>query len=153
MENVSDKTKLQMIFINQSLENSLLITTHGCVAKEYMLLISKIPVRSGCYSSFRLWLYVQITNTMEQKQQISLTQYISSFLIALILQLWALSSLVLPFFADLWFLRFIPLNLEIILLSYVFVLLPIHYLNARSSPLLFSITSIHNFNRFQSQHN
>ena len=45
--------------------------------------------------------------------------------------------------------RFIPLNLEIvILLSYVFVLLPIYYLNARSSSLLFSITSIHNSNRF-----
>ena len=34
---LSDKTKLQMIFINQSLEKSLLITTHGCVPKEYVV--------------------------------------------------------------------------------------------------------------------
>ena len=61
---LSDKTKLQMIFINQSLEKSLLITTHGCAAKEYVLLVEKIPVRSGCCSSFRLCLYVQITNTI-----------------------------------------------------------------------------------------
>ena len=88
---LSDKTKLQMIFINQSLDKSLLITTHGCVAKEYVLLIEKIPVRSGCCSSFRLCLYVQVTNTildpdLVQKQLISLTQYTSSLIIALILQ-------------------------------------------------------------------
>ena len=84
---LSDKTKLQMTFINQSLEKSLLITTHGCVAKAYMSLDPKIPVRSGACSSFRLCLYVQITKTMVQKQQISFTQYTSSLLIALILQL------------------------------------------------------------------
>ena len=31
---LSDKTKLQMIFVNQSLEISLLITTHGVCSKE-----------------------------------------------------------------------------------------------------------------------
>ena len=41
---LNDKTKLQMIFINQSLEKPLLITTYGCVAKEYVLLVEKIPV-------------------------------------------------------------------------------------------------------------
>ena len=39
---LSDETKLQMIFINQSLEKSLFITTHGCVAKENMLLVPTI---------------------------------------------------------------------------------------------------------------
>ena len=47
MKMLSDNTKLQMIFINQSLEKSLLITTHGCVSKECMLLVPKVPVRSG----------------------------------------------------------------------------------------------------------
>ena len=97
---LSDKTKLQIIFINQSLEKkSLLITTHVCVPKEYMLLVPKIPVRSGCCSSFRPCLYVLI-----QKQQISLTQYTSSLVIALISQLLTLSSLFLTFFVDLWLL-------------------------------------------------
>ena len=53
---MSDKTKRQMISINQSLEKALLIITHGCVAKEYMSLVPKIPVRSGACSSFRLCL-------------------------------------------------------------------------------------------------
>ena len=75
MKMLGDKTKLQKIFINQSLEKSLLITTHGCVAKEYMLSVPKIPVRSYCCSSFRLYLYVQITNIIVQKQEIALTQY------------------------------------------------------------------------------
>ena len=42
---------------------TILIITHGCISKGYMLLVPKIPVRSGCCSSFRLCLYVQITNT------------------------------------------------------------------------------------------
>ena len=71
---LSDKTKLKMIFINRSLETPLLITTHGCVEKEYMLLVRKIPIRSGCCNSFRLCFYVQMTNTIVQRQQIS--QYI-----------------------------------------------------------------------------
>ena len=61
------------LLINHWKNHCLLPLMAVRVAKEYMLLISKIPVRSGCCSSFRLCLYVQITNTMVQKQQISLT--------------------------------------------------------------------------------
>ena len=40
------------------------LTTHGCVAKEYniMLLVPNIPVRSGCCSLSRLCVYGQIIN-------------------------------------------------------------------------------------------
>ena len=134
MEMLSDKTKL--ICINQLLEKSLFITTRGCVAKEYTLLVPKIPVRSGCCSSFRLCLYL-IPNTIVQTQQIYLTQYTSSDCINITTL--NIKPLSLDF---LCWVTSIPLNLEIvILLSYVFVLLPIQYLNAKSSPLLFSINT------------
>ena len=112
---LSEKTRAADDIYKATLEESLLITTHGCVAKECrpMLLVPKIPERSGCYfSSFRLYLYVQITNTTEQKQQISLTQYTS-----LCIKITALNIKLLRLdFVDLWLLRFIPLNLEIVIL-------------------------------------
>ena len=52
---LSDKTKLQMIFINQSLEKPLLITTHGCVAKEYNIMF----VGSKDTSKIRLLQFIQ----------------------------------------------------------------------------------------------
>ena len=78
---LSDKTKLQIIFIYQSLGKIIAYYHSWLCSKGVYVVGSKIPVRSGYCSSFSLCLYVQISN---KKQQISLTQ---SLLIALILQL------------------------------------------------------------------
>ena len=76
-----------------------------------MLLVPKITVRSGCCRSFRLCLHVQITNTKTSDF------FDSIYIITLnCINITALAT----FYLDLWSLRFIPLNLEIVILqSYV----------------------------------